>query len=250
MGILRHPLNLHPSLLGVSQHPLSLNACQRRTSLFTSIPLGLVYHQYAHATRQMHAKPKPVILQRSSTISRDVAASATINTSSLHQKTARSSTLGNSHFPLALMQQSLKLLITNLSIAFRLKYLDIVYVDITFGDCVSIGGFKYALIFVDHATRYNWTFGLKLLQMSWLHFFPFGTKPGPLQDNSIANAMKSFLAVPSNLYFTQTTLPSPPAPQDVNHPMALLNCIGKSWYICQEHISRRCKCLIRSGTTP
>jgi hypothetical protein len=36
--------------------------------------------------------------------------------------------------------------------------------DIVFGDCVSIGGFKYALIFVDRATRYNWTFGLKSLQ--------------------------------------------------------------------------------------
>jgi hypothetical protein len=29
------------------------------------------------------------------------------------------------------------------------KYLDIVHVDIAFGDCVSIGGFKYTLIFVD-----------------------------------------------------------------------------------------------------
>jgi hypothetical protein len=36
--------------------------------------------------------------------------------------------------------------------------------DITFGDCLSIGGFKYALIFVDRASRYNLTFGLKSLQ--------------------------------------------------------------------------------------
>ena len=35
--------------------------------------------------------------------------------------------------------------------------------DIAFGDCLSVGGFKYALILVDRATRYNWTFGLKLL---------------------------------------------------------------------------------------
>ena len=32
-----------------------------------------------------------------------------------------------------------------------------------FGNCLSIGGFCYALILVDHATRYNWTFGLKML---------------------------------------------------------------------------------------
>jgi hypothetical protein len=35
--------------------------------------------------------------------------------------------------------------------------------DIAFGDCLSVGGFKYALILVDHANQYNWTFDLKLL---------------------------------------------------------------------------------------
>ncbi len=35
--------------------------------------------------------------------------------------------------------------------------------DIAFGNCLSVGGFQYALIFVDCATRYNWAFGLKNL---------------------------------------------------------------------------------------
>jgi hypothetical protein len=35
--------------------------------------------------------------------------------------------------------------------------------DIAFSDCLSIGGFCYALILVDSATWYNWTFGLKTL---------------------------------------------------------------------------------------
>jgi len=43
------------------------------------------------------------------------------------------------------------------------KYLDIVHVDIAFGDCMSVGGYKYALIFVDCATQFNWCFGLKSL---------------------------------------------------------------------------------------
>ena len=43
------------------------------------------------------------------------------------------------------------------------KFLDIVHVNIAFSDCVSVGGYKYALIFVDRATRYNWCFGLKSL---------------------------------------------------------------------------------------
>ena len=41
------------------------------------------------------------------------------------------------------------------------KLLDIVHFDIAFGDCMSVGGFKYALIFVDRATCFNWCFGLK-----------------------------------------------------------------------------------------
>ena len=45
----------------------------------------------------------------------------------------------------------------------RYRYLDAVHMDIAFGDCLSVGGFRYALILVDRATRYNWTFGLKSL---------------------------------------------------------------------------------------
>ncbi len=36
-----------------------------------------------------------------------------------------------------------------------------VHLDIAFRDCMSVSGFKDALIFVDRATRYNWCFGLK-----------------------------------------------------------------------------------------
>jgi hypothetical protein len=51
-------------------------------------------------------------------------------------------------------------------------YLDIVHVNIAFGDCVSAGGFRYSLVFVDQATRYNWVFGLKdLLSASILVAF-------------------------------------------------------------------------------
>ena len=43
------------------------------------------------------------------------------------------------------------------------KFLDIVHLDIAFDDCMSVGGFKYALNFVDRATHFNWCFGLKSL---------------------------------------------------------------------------------------
>jgi hypothetical protein len=48
-------------------------------------------------------------------------------------------------------------------------------VDIAFGDCILVGGFRYALILVDRATCYNWLYGLKDLSsdsiLSALHFF-------------------------------------------------------------------------------
>jgi hypothetical protein len=46
------------------------------------------------------------------------------------------------------------------------RYLDAVHMDIAFGDCVSVGGYRFALILVDRATRYNWAFGLKILSSS------------------------------------------------------------------------------------
>jgi hypothetical protein len=45
----------------------------------------------------------------------------------------------------------------------KYKYLDGVHMDIAIGDCLSVGSFQYALILVDHATQYNWAFGLKNL---------------------------------------------------------------------------------------
>ncbi len=45
----------------------------------------------------------------------------------------------------------------------RYRFLDAVHMDIAYGDCLSIGGFRYAFILVDRATYYNWTFGLKSL---------------------------------------------------------------------------------------
>lgn len=35
--------------------------------------------------------------------------------------------------------------------------------DIVFGDCLSVRGFRYALILVDVATRYCWIYGMSSL---------------------------------------------------------------------------------------
>jgi hypothetical protein len=43
------------------------------------------------------------------------------------------------------------------------RFLNAVHMDIAFGDCISVGGYRFALILVDCATRYNWAFGSKTL---------------------------------------------------------------------------------------
>ena len=45
----------------------------------------------------------------------------------------------------------------------QLKYLDKVYMEIVFGDCVVLGGHWYALIIVDVATIYCWLYGISSL---------------------------------------------------------------------------------------
>ncbi len=72
------------------------------------------------------------------------------------------------------------------------RYLDIVHIDITFGDCALVGGYKYALIFVDRATRYNWMFGLKSLQHKDILavFLAFHDKAGSLACQFCCNCDK------------------------------------------------------------
>ena len=45
------------------------------------------------------------------------------------------------------------------------QYLDVVHLDIAFGNCLSGSGFRYALVFVHQDTQYNWAFGLKSLSL-------------------------------------------------------------------------------------
>jgi hypothetical protein len=47
----------------------------------------------------------------------------------------------------------------------KYKYLDAAHMDIAFGNCLSVGSFRYALILDDCATQYNWAFGLENLSL-------------------------------------------------------------------------------------
>jgi len=105
------------------------------------------------------------------------------------------------------------------------KYLDIVHVDIAFGDCMSVGGCKYALIFVDRATCFNWCFGLK-----------------SLHHNDILLAFLGLSCI-------WNVPPSYPARLGASLLMAWSNLTGKSWSICLALTSRRNRCLGPSGTS-
>ena len=78
-------------------------------------------------------------------------------------------------------------------------YLDAVHMDIAFGDCVSVGGYRYALILVDRATCYNWAFGLKTLSSECilvaLHLFR--TAAGPWLVASTVTVIPNSLDGPS-----------------------------------------------------
>jgi hypothetical protein len=49
------------------------------------------------------------------------------------------------------------------SIKKRYRYLNKVHMDIIVGDCMALGGIRYALLLVDVSTRYSWIFGMNSL---------------------------------------------------------------------------------------
>ena len=89
-------------------------------------------------------------------------------------------------------------------------FLDVVHVDIAFGDCVLVGGFRYSLIFVDRATRYNWVFGLKDL-----------SKESIVIPNFLVQQLRSIWLITTPILLLLRRVAS--------LPTVLLNPIGKSW---------------------
>jgi len=130
-----------------------LSAWSERKSCTCSIIPTLPHPLFDHVIRLMRRTPNPIGQQRSS-----IALLAVVTTKD-------GSFIDNGEFPLSIGA------FTTIPKAPRgkaidrttSKFLDIVHLDIAFGDCMSVGGFKYALIFVDRATRFNWCFGLKSL---------------------------------------------------------------------------------------
>jgi hypothetical protein len=131
------------------------------------------------------------------------------------------------------------------------KYLNIVHVDIAFGDCMSVGGYKYALIFVDRATCFNWCVGLKSLHHEDIlsAFLAFRAEAGYLARQFHVIVTRNFSGVTFDHSCILNVLPLHPAQLDISQLTALSNLTGKSWSIGPVlTFTRRNRCLGYSGT--
>ncbi len=91
-------------------------------------------------------------------------------------------------------------------------FLDVVHVDIAFGDCVSMGGFRYALIFVNWATRYNWVFGLK-------------DAAGRQSSNGLVESHWKIMVHMARAYLTEKQMPRPFWFYAISHSARMMNAI-------------------------
>jgi hypothetical protein len=116
------------------------------------------------------------------------------------------------------------------------KFLDIVHLDIAFGDCMSVGGFKYALIFVDRATRFNWCFGLKSLHHNDIiaAFMAFHSDAGSLARHFQCDCDEKLFGshVRSFLHLDHSSIASSPAGRQST------NGLVESYWKIMVHMSR------------
>jgi hypothetical protein len=95
------------------------------------------------------------------------------------------------------------------------KYLEVVHLTIAFGDCMSVGSFKYALIFIDRATRYNWCFGLKSLHHDNIiaAFLAFWSEAGSLAKQFCCDCNEKLFGshICSFLHLEQSSIIASPA---------------------------------------
>ena len=131
------------------------------------------------------------------------------------------------------------------------KFCDVVHLDIAFGDCVSIGGFRYALVFVDRATRYNWVFGLRSLSSDCIKsaFLKFRSAAGryatqfrcDCDKKLFGTAIKEFSSIMTRTLLLRRLAGNP--------LMGLWRVTGRQWFTCLGLISLRSKCLGPFGSS-
>jgi hypothetical protein len=137
----------------------------------TTTPAFLLF---ALATGPTIWTPRLTGWPRSCTLSWVAASFETTKVSHKSALMENGSTVVNSHLPWVYLPLSQK--------QSAVSNLDAVHMDIAFGNCLSVGGFDYALILVNRSTKNNRTFGLK-----------------SLNSNNILSALRLFQALAGSL---------------------------------------------------
>ena len=118
------------------------------------------------------------------------------------------------------------------------RYLDIVHIDIAFRDWMSVRGYKYALIFVDQGTRFNWCFGLKSLPHNDIisAFLAFCAEAGNLARQFGCDCGKKLFSnhIQLFLHLERSSIISSPAGQQSANGL-----VESHWKI-MVHLSREC----------
>jgi hypothetical protein len=132
------------------------------------------------------------------------------------------------------------------------RFLDIVHMDIAFGDCVSVGGFRYSLILVNRATRYNWVYGLKDISADsiLLALRNFKADAGSYARCFRLDCDVKCLASAFGTTSSTTIQESSLLRLVANRLTGWSNRIGRQWCICPVLISLKNKCLVPSGFSP
>ncbi len=126
----------------------------------------------------------------------------------------------------------------------KYKYFDAVHMDITFGDCLSVGSFWYALILGDRATQYNWAFGLKnLLTDAILATIRlFHAAAGSLAQCFYCDCDLKLFGTAISEYLIENNSEFVAALAKRQLSNGLVEHIGRSWFIWDGLTSSKSKC--------
>ena len=108
------------------------------------------------------------------------------------------------------------------------SFLDVVHMDIGFGDCVSHGGYKYVILFVDRATRETFIYGVSTLSSSNLIkvFQRFFSDAKGVPKRILTDFESKILNGPTGTYLQEATITVEAAPPKRQHQNGL---VERTW---------------------
>ena len=124
--------------------------------------------------------------------------------------------------------------------------------DFVFGDCVALGGFRYALLLVDVATRYTWIYGLSSFTSSEViaALDVFCADAGGLPKRFHSDFDKKLIGGKTLKWILANNSNIIAAPLAVSPRMVSPNALGKRSSRWPGVTSPRSRLAVSSGSTP